>query len=131
LPYDGARQIFVSAGRSDDFSRGEAVARILCVDDTPTELLFLEKILGAAGHEITSAPHVPAALELVEQDRFDLIISDYRMPKLTGLELLNILSRDGYEVPLIMSTAYGTIEDDEIMARDSDAQDGDAGDGDQ
>lgn len=87
------------------------MARILCVDDTPTELLFLEKVLQAADHEVVSAPHVPAALEILGQDRFDLVISDYRMPKLTGLELLNILQRDGYDVPLIMSTAYGTIED--------------------
>ncbi len=85
--------------------------RILCVDDTPTELLFLEKVLQAAGHEVTTAPHVPAALELLAQEQFDLVISDYRMPKLTGLEFLNILARDGYDVPLIMSTAYGTIED--------------------
>jgi len=87
------------------------VPRILCVDDTPTELLFLQKVLGAAGHEVTTAPHVPAALEFLAQEPFDLVISDYRMPKLTGLELLNILARDGYDVPLIMSTAYGTIED--------------------
>ncbi|MCG8467531.1 MAG: sigma-54 dependent transcriptional regulator [Gemmatimonadetes bacterium] len=87
------------------------MARILCVDDTPTELLFLEKVLQAADHEVTTAPHVPAALEFLEQEPFDLVISDYRMPKLTGLELLNILARDGYDVPLIMSTAYGTIED--------------------
>ena len=40
----------------------------------------------------------------------DLIISDYRMPGLTGLEFLSLLQREGYDVPLIMLTGYASIE---------------------
>ncbi len=87
------------------------MARILCVDDTPTELLLLQKILEQAGYEVDVAAHVPEALQRLESGTYDLIISDYRMPKISGLELLNIIQREGYDVPLIMSTAYGTIED--------------------
>ncbi len=87
------------------------MANILCVDDNPTELLLLTKILEGVGHEVGVAAHVPEALEALRRQSYDLIISDYRMPKVNGLELLGIIRREGYEVPLIMSTAYGTIED--------------------
>src|SRR5207248_8906348 len=40
----------------------------------------------------------------------DLIISDYRMPGLTGLEFLGLLQREGYDIPLIMLTGYASIE---------------------
>lgn len=87
------------------------MANILCVDDNPTELLLLTKILEGVGHEVGVAAHVPEALQALQRQSYDLIISDYRMPKVNGLELLGIIRREGYEVPLIMSTAYGTIED--------------------
>lgn len=87
------------------------MANILCVDDNPTELLLLTKILEGVGHEVGVAAHVPEALQALQRESYDLIISDYRMPKVSGLELLGIIRREGYEVPLIMSTAYGTIED--------------------
>jgi DNA-binding NtrC family response regulator len=40
----------------------------------------------------------------------DLIVSDYRMPGITGLEFLSMLQREGYDVPVIMLTGYASIE---------------------
>jgi DNA-binding NtrC family response regulator len=87
------------------------MARILCVDDTEADLLMMEESLRQDGHDVLTAGHVPEALSILEAERVDLIVSDYRMPKVTGLEFLHLLSREGHEVPLIMSTAFGTVED--------------------
>jgi DNA-binding NtrC family response regulator len=49
-------------------------------------------------------------VQVLARGGVDLIISDYRMPGLTGLEFLSLLARDGYDVPLIMLTGYASIE---------------------
>lgn len=87
------------------------MAKILCVDDTRADLELMAAALRDAGHEVTTAEHVPAALQCIESETPDLIVSDYRLPKVSGLEFLNILQRRGLRVPLIMSTAYATVED--------------------
>ena len=87
------------------------MAIILCVDDTPADLEMARSALEEAGHEVITAEHVPAALQALEEQEPDLIVSDYRLPKVSGLEFLNILLRKGLGIPLIMSTAYATVED--------------------
>jgi DNA-binding NtrC family response regulator len=57
-----------------------------------------------------SARNVPEALLILAQGGVDLIISDYRMPGLTGLEFVELLSREGLDIPLIMLTGYGSVE---------------------
>ena len=86
------------------------MATILCVDDEATSLRVLQGILDAAGHHTTGVSSVDAALEALARGDIDLIISDYRMPEATGLELLARLRETGVEVPLIMATGYATIE---------------------
>src|SRR2546430_1906328 len=86
------------------------MATILCVDDEPAIGMILEDTLERAGHTPISANNVPQALQALQRGGVDLIISDYRMPGLTGLEFLQLLQQEGYDVPLIMLTGYGTIE---------------------
>lgn len=87
------------------------MANILCVDDTPADLEVLAFALQQAGHEVQRAEHVPQALALLESEKPDLIVSDYRLPKVSGLEFLKLLHRRGLSIPLIMSTAYATVDD--------------------
>jgi DNA-binding NtrC family response regulator len=56
------------------------------------------------------ARSVPEALQVLAGGPVDLIISDYRMPGITGLEFLSMLQREGYDIPLIMLTGYASIE---------------------
>ncbi len=86
------------------------MATILCVDDDPNVGLILEDTLQRAGHTTLMARHVPEGLHALERNAVDLIISDYRMPGITGLEFLGMLSKEGHDVPLIMLTGYASIE---------------------
>jgi DNA-binding NtrC family response regulator len=86
------------------------MATILHVDDEPAVGLILEDTLERAGHQVLGARSVPEALQLLAPGGVDLIISDYRMPGLTGLEFLALLQSEGYDVPLIMLTGYASIE---------------------
>ncbi|MEP6989968.1 MAG: sigma-54 dependent transcriptional regulator [bacterium] len=86
------------------------MATILYLDDEPAIGLILADTLERAGHRTIGAQTVPEALQALAVGDVDLIISDYRMPGLTGLEFLELLRQEGSTVPLIMLTGYGTIE---------------------
>ena len=86
------------------------MATILYVDDEPSVGSIIEDTLERAGHKPVGARSVPEALQVLARGGVDLIVSDYRMPGVTGLEFLNLLQRDGSDVPVIMLTGYGSIE---------------------
>ena len=86
------------------------MARILCLDDEPAVGLILQDTLERVGHEAVPAHNVPQALQALAVGGIDLIISDYRMPGLSGLEFLSLLRQQGYDTPLIMLTGYASIE---------------------
>ena len=86
------------------------MATILYLDDEPAIGLILEDTLERAGHRTIGAQTVPQALQALAEQDIDLIISDYRMPGLTGLEFLELLQQEGSTIPLIVLTGYATIE---------------------
>src|SRR5688572_4744672 len=86
------------------------MATILYVDDEPAIGLVLQDTLERLGHSAIGATNVPEALAALARGPIDLIISDFRMPGLSGLEFLEMLRADGRDIPLIMLTGYATIE---------------------
>ena len=86
------------------------MATILCVDDDASVCAALEGTLRRAGHTPIVATGVPQALQEVGKGGVDLIISDYQMPGLTGIEFLALLQTEGLDVPLIMLTGYASID---------------------
>jgi two-component system NtrC family response regulator len=83
---------------------------ILIVDDEKNYLVVLEALLSPEGYEIMTADNARAALRLIEESDLDLVLTDMKMPGMNGMELLEECKRAKPEVPVIMMTAYGTIE---------------------
>ncbi|MBM4188716.1 MAG: sigma-54-dependent Fis family transcriptional regulator [Gemmatimonadetes bacterium] len=86
------------------------MATILCVDDEPSVGVVLEAALTKLGHSPVLATSVDEALRAVARHQFDLIVSDYRMPNATGLDLLTALEKEGYQIPVIIMTGYSSVE---------------------
>jgi DNA-binding NtrC family response regulator len=86
------------------------MATILYVDDDPTIGLLLEDTLLRAGHRAVGARSVPQALQALSHGDIELIISDFKMPGMTGLEFLAHLRDEAFDIPLIMVTGYASIE---------------------
>ncbi len=86
------------------------MATILCVDDEPATGVVLEHHLARLGHRPVLASSVDEALKVVVRSPVDLIIADYRMPEATGLDLLRLLAREGYSIPVIIMTGFSSIE---------------------
>lgn len=85
-------------------------SRVLVADDEANARRVLEILLRKLGCIVFSAADGAAALELIADNAIDLLITDLNMPNMNGLELLAALRRDGYQLPVIVVTAYGTVE---------------------
>lgn len=83
--------------------------KILIVDDEPTILNLLNKILTSQGYDITPAGNGEKALQLLDTNTFDLMISDINMTPINGMELLRTASKSYPDMGVIMLTAYGTV----------------------
>ncbi len=86
------------------------MATILCVDDEPATGVVLEHHLTRIGHRPLLASSVEEAVKIIARTPVDLVIADYRMPKATGLDLLGMLEKEGYRIPVIIMTGYSSIE---------------------
>jgi DNA-binding NtrC family response regulator len=86
------------------------MATILCLDDDVAIRQLLERMLERAGHRPVVAGSVLEGLQILARETVDLIISDYRLPGLSGLEFLGLLRDEGYDIPLIVLTGFGSIE---------------------
>ena len=85
------------------------MARILVVDDEPSILSVLGALLKTQNHEVTPARSGEAAIELMQHQSFDLMISDIRMGAIDGMQLLRHARREYPIMAVIMLTAYGTV----------------------
>jgi len=85
--------------------------KILVVDDEPAMREVLEMRLQEWGFDVVLAENGEAARGAAASERPDLVISDVVMPELTGLELLEVLKAGDPARPVILATAYGTIDE--------------------
>ena len=82
---------------------------VLIIDDNPGMLRALEKVLGHAGLKVTRATWVNGEVqELKDRKHFDLVITDLRMPEVSGLTILQGMQVSHPGVPVIIITAYGS-----------------------
>ncbi|MDX2016515.1 MAG: response regulator [Planctomycetota bacterium] len=94
-------------------------ARILICDDEPHIRLVVAARLRGAGHTVTEAADGAEALRCAELERPDLVITDFQMPEMSGLDLACALAERPAlaNVPVIMLTARGHAVDPERLAR--------------
>ena len=83
---------------------------LLVVDDDDSVRRVLEFQLAECGHRVLTAAEATGALDLLITEKIDCVITDLRMPGLSGLELLRRVRAVGDEVPVIVITAYGDVE---------------------
>ena len=82
--------------------------RILVVDDEEKLRRVIELHLLSAGFEVDKARSAEEALKLV--DRADMVITDLRLPSMDGLQLLSLIRRQNAQAPVVVMTAFGTVE---------------------
>lgn len=86
------------------------MAKILVIDDEKSIRNTLKEILEFEGHDVQDAPDGLEGLRKAEQEKFDLVFSDIKMPKMDGLEFLEKIQDMQTDTPIIMISGHGSIE---------------------
>jgi putative two-component system response regulator len=116
------RRMSDSGQREPGVTRGPVLGRarrprVLCVDDEPLILRLLDRMLGGSGMEVVTSGEAGTALETFPADRFDLVITDIRMPGMSGHEFVQGIRARDPQVPIIVITGQGTVENAAEMIR--------------
>ena len=86
------------------------MSTILIVEDEPKMLRLLELNLAEEGYATLAAPDAETGLKLLRQEKVDLVLTDLKLPHMDGLEFLQAVKRSNTQIPVILMTAYGTVE---------------------
>ena len=85
--------------------------RILVVDDEPNMLRLLKTILmDKTGYEVSTTNNPLEVSKLLQESPYDLVVTDLKMPLVDGIDLIGIVKNIEAAMPIIVITAYGTIE---------------------
>src|SRR5438067_10855712 len=83
--------------------------RVLAVDDNSSLLRFLVSAFSASGCAVTAAPTAEEALDRIDADTFDLVVSDIKMPGLSGLDLLRAVKGKQPATPVVLITGAPSV----------------------
>ena len=86
------------------------MTKILIVDDEPSMLELLEIMLKKEGYDVTCSGSGKNAIELCKESYYDMVITDIKMPQVTGLDVLHRVKEISPETVIILITAYATME---------------------
>jgi DNA-binding NtrC family response regulator len=85
--------------------------RILVIDDEPNMLRLLKTILmDKTGYAVTTTNNPLEVTNLLQEEPYDLIVTDLKMPLIDGIDLIDIIKKVNARLPIIIITAYGTSE---------------------
>jgi len=86
------------------------MASILIVEDEPKMRRLLELNLGEEGFTTHAAADAEAGLKLLNRETIDLVVTDFKLPGMNGLEFLQAIKRIDAFLPVVIMTAYGSVE---------------------
>ena len=85
--------------------------KILIIDDEPDMLVMLEMLItDKTTHKVVTTNNPFEIEELLAKDEFNLVITDLKMPMLDGIEVLELVKKSDADIPVIVITAFGTLE---------------------
>ncbi|MGA2775034.1 MAG: response regulator [Candidatus Omnitrophota bacterium] len=85
--------------------------KILIADDEKEVVLLLKKFLERKNHDTDVAYDGARALELIKENKYDLVFLDHNMPEITGLELIEYIKKNTPEIKAVMITGYPQMAD--------------------
>jgi DNA-binding NtrC family response regulator len=86
------------------------MATILIVEDEPKMQRLLDLNLKEEGYDTHSAADAEAGLNILRQEKIDLVLTDLKLPGMNGLEFLQAVKRTNAAIPVVLVTAYGSVE---------------------
>lgn len=84
---------------------------ILIIDDEQSQLDSLKRFLSKRGNEIFTASNGKLGLEIIQKNHIDLVLSDFRMPEMNGLEVLKATKEINPKIDFVMITAFGNVDE--------------------
>ena len=85
-------------------------SRVLIVDDEPTVLEVLVAMLSEAGWQVDAAPNGRQALDLVDANQYEVVLSDIDMPGIDGVQLLREIRGRDLDVPVLLITGHPRVD---------------------
>ena len=105
---NGRRELRPLAGRTSEMIQEKK--SILVVEDEAKLRRLVELQLADEGFQVQSAPDAESALQILNKETFDLLLTDFRLPGMNGLDFLQAAKRIDAQMPVVIMTAYGSVE---------------------
>jgi two-component system response regulator PilR (NtrC family) len=86
------------------------MVKILIIDDEKSILDLLSVVFKKEGYIVETSLSAKTALELIDKEEFDLILTDIKLPQMSGMKILKYVKEKYPAMPVVMITAYGTIK---------------------
>ena len=91
-------------------AQSDRVLSIMVVDDDDEASRAIAEMLRHLGETAVVCSNASGAMERVRAGKLDLMLIDYRMPELTGIDLISMLREEGFQIPVIMMSGYSVTE---------------------
>ncbi len=85
-------------------------SHVLVIDDEKNYLLILETLLGEEGYTVTALFDPEMALDFLDESEVDVVITDMKMPRISGQQILEHIQKHHPHIPVLIMTAYGSID---------------------
>jgi len=91
---------------------------ILCIDDEPSAMLSRRLLLESEGYNVTTAETGAEGISLFKQSRFDVVVLDYWMPEMNGVEVARQLKQIDASIPIIVLSAFAELPGEAVGLAD-------------